>query len=57
VDRLKETYTRDLIIEKVDDKTPADKSLADKQEDAVYVVNPSGSPDSRVVATVELVHQ
>jgi hypothetical protein len=31
--------------------------LADKQEDAVYVVNPSGSPDSRVVATVELVHQ
>jgi len=57
VGRLKDTYTRDLIIEKVDDKTPADKSSADKQENAVYVVNPSGSPDSRVVADVELVHQ
>lgn len=57
VGQLKETYTRDLIIEKVDDKTPTDKSLADKQECAVYVVNPSGSADSRVVAELELVHQ
>ncbi len=57
VGRLKETYTRDLIIERVDDKTSTDKSLADKRECAVYVVNPSGSPDSRVVAEIELVHQ
>src|ERR1039457_4423136 len=55
VDRLRTTYSRDLIIERVDDKTPADKS--DKQENAVYVVNPSGSSDSRVVADLKLVHQ
>ena len=57
VGRLRETYTRDLIIETVDDKTPQDKSSADKKEDAVYVVNPSGSADSRVVAEIELVHR
>jgi len=57
VGRLHDTYTRDLIVEKVDDKTPADKSSANKQENAVYVVNPSGSSDSRVVATIDLVHQ
>ena len=28
VGRLRDTYTRDLVIEKVDDKTPADKSAA-----------------------------
>jgi hypothetical protein len=28
-----------------------------KQETAVYVVNPSGSADSRVVADIQLVHQ
>jgi hypothetical protein len=57
VGRLKETYTRDLIIEKVDEKTPEDKSSANKKENATYVVNPSGSADSRVVAEVLLVHQ
>ena len=51
------TYTRDLIVETVDDSTPADKSPEQKKEAAVYVVNPSGSPDSRVVADVELVHR
>ncbi|MGD0872209.1 MAG: DUF4384 domain-containing protein [Bryobacteraceae bacterium] len=55
VGRLRTTYARDLIIERVDDKTPADKS--DKQENAVYVVNPSGSSDSRVIADLTLVHQ
>ena len=55
VGRMRETYTRDLIIEKVDDQTPEDKS--NKKENAVYVVNPSGSADSRVVAEVKLVHQ
>jgi hypothetical protein len=50
-----QTYTRDLVIEKVDEKTE-DKSSA-KKENAVYVVNPSGSADSRVVADVKLVHQ
>jgi hypothetical protein len=50
-----QTYTRDLVIETVDEKTE-DKSSA-KNENAVYVVNPSGSADSRVVADVKLVHQ
>ena len=57
VGQLRDTYTRDLIIEKVDDKTPEDKSSANKKEDATYVVNPSGSADSRVVAEILLVHQ
>jgi hypothetical protein len=57
VGHLRDTYTRDLVIEKVDEKTPEDKSAANKKENAVYVVNPSGSSDSRVVAEVTLVHQ
>jgi len=57
VGHLRDTYTRDLVIEKVDEKTPEDKSAANKKENAVYVVNPSGSADSRVVAEVNLVHQ
>jgi len=57
VGRLRDTYTRDLIIEKVDEKTPGDKSPESKKENAVYVVNPSGSSDSRVVADLTLVHQ
>ena len=56
VGRLRDSYTRDLIIEKVDDKTPADKA-GSKKEKAIYVVNPSGSSDSRVVADIQLVHQ
>jgi hypothetical protein len=55
VGHLKDTYTRDLIIEKVDEKTE-DKSSA-KSENAIYVVNPSGSSDSRVVADIKLVHK
>lgn len=56
VGQLRETYTRDLIVEKVDENTAADES-GDKKEKAVYVVNPSGSADSRVVADLRLVHQ
>ena len=52
VDRMREAYGRDLIIEKVDPGTPGDK-----KETAVYVVNPSGSANSRVVADLHLVHQ
>jgi len=52
VDRMRASYSRDLIIEKVDPGTPGDK-----KETAVYVVNPSGSADSRVVADLHLVHQ
>ena len=52
VGRLRESYTRDLIVEKVDESTPGDR-----KEKAVYVVNPTGSRDSRVVADLHLVHQ
>jgi hypothetical protein len=52
VGKLRNTYARDLIIEKVDESTPGVK-----KEKAVYVVNPSGSGDSRVVADLHLVHQ
>jgi hypothetical protein len=53
VGRLRTTYSRDLVIEAVDPGTPGGK----KKEYAVYVVNPSGSPDSRVVADLQLVHK
>jgi len=51
IGKLRNTYARDLIVEKVDDdQTP-------KKERAVYAVNPTGSADSRVVADVTLKHQ
>jgi hypothetical protein len=53
VGRLRnQVYARDLIFEKVDDATPGDK-----KEKAIYVVNPTGSPESRLVADVTLKHQ
>jgi len=55
VGRLRTVYARDLVIEKVDEKTP--EAAGTKKETAVYVVNRSGSPDSRLVADLELVHR
>ena len=52
VGALRSVHSRDLKIEKVDERTPGEK-----KENAVYVVNPSGSADSRVVADLLLVHQ
>jgi hypothetical protein len=52
VDRMRASYSRDLIIEKVDPST-----AGDKKETAVYVVNPTGGADARVVADLHLVHQ
>jgi len=53
VQRVKaEVYARDLVFEKVDDKTPGEK-----KEKAVYVVNKTGSAESRVVTDVTLNHQ
>jgi len=53
VGRLRnQVTTRDLVFEKVDDSTPGDK-----KEKAVYVVNPTGSPESRLVTDVTLKHQ
>jgi hypothetical protein len=53
IGHLREAYGRDLIIERVgDEDTPGPQ-----KEKAVYVVNPTGSSDSRVVADIGLVHR
>jgi hypothetical protein len=52
IGRLRNTYARDLIVEKVDDEQAGPKT-----EKAVYAVNPTGSVDSRVVADVALKHE
>jgi hypothetical protein len=49
---LRTAYSRDLVIEKVDAATDTQK-----RETAVYVVNPSGRPDSRLVADLQLAHR
>jgi hypothetical protein len=49
---LRTAYARDLVIEKVDEHT-----AGERKETAVYVVNPSGSSDSRVVADLQLAHR
>ncbi|HTY60733.1 MAG TPA: DUF4384 domain-containing protein [Acidobacteriota bacterium] len=56
VDRFRTVYSRDLIIEKVDEATPPPPSAPSK-DNAVYVVNPSKSADARVVADVTLIHK
>ena len=53
INRLRnDLQSRDLIIEKASDAEPAAKG-----DKAVYVVNPSGSASSRVVADVPLTHR
>jgi Domain of unknown function (DUF4384) len=52
VDRLRTTYSRDLLIEKIDDDKPGDR-----KEKAVYIVNPTGNSDSHVWADIRLVHK
>ena len=52
VGRMRSTYARDLVIEKVTPSSPGER-----KETAVYVVNPTGSSSSRVVADLSLVHQ
>lgn len=44
--------SRDLVFQKVDESTPGGK-----KEQAVYIVNRTGSADSRVVVDVSLNHQ
>lgn len=43
---------RDLVFETVDENTPGEK-----KEKAVYVVNPTAKPDSRLVVDLKLQHQ
>jgi hypothetical protein len=52
VDRLRSAYSRDLVLEKIDDDKPGDR-----QEKAVYIVNPTGNSDSHVWADIRLVHK
>ena len=52
VDRLRNTSSRDLRIEKIDEDGPGDH-----KEKAVYVVNRSGKSDSQVWADLKLVHK
>jgi hypothetical protein len=54
VGRLRNVYARDLVVEKVDDSAPAPGG---RMEKAVYVVNPNGAADARVVADVRLTHR
>jgi hypothetical protein len=56
VGMLRIAYSRDLVIEKVDENSVG-SGPAPKKENAVYVVNPSVSRDSRLVADLELVHR
>lgn len=50
------TWSRDLIVEDASAETQPDHSGA-RQDKSFYAVNPSGSPDSRVVADITLNHQ
>jgi hypothetical protein len=52
VDRLRSAFSRDLLIEKIDDDKPGTK-----KEKAVYIVNPTGNSDSHVWADIRLVHK
>jgi len=55
ISQMRQLYSRDLIIEKVNPDTTGDK--VEKKEFAMYVVNPTGSPKSRLVADISLEHQ
>jgi hypothetical protein len=57
VSEIRETYSRDLIIEKGDQEQPAQNAASQQRDHAVYVVNPKGSADSRVVADIPLTHK
>jgi hypothetical protein len=57
IDRFRnDVQARDLIIEKAGDEEPAAKADG-KVDQSVYVVNPSGSSASRVVADIGLTHR
>jgi len=55
ISQMRQLYSRDLIIEPVNPDTTGDKEA--RKEFAMYVVNPTGSPNSRLVADISLEHQ
>jgi hypothetical protein len=56
VSRLRATYSRDLVIEPVNEKGDSGQPGHDA-EHSVYIVNPKGGADSRVVADISLAHE
>ena len=56
VDRMRKVYARDLIIEKVDETSPADRRRARQREGGVRGESVARG-DSRVVADVTLTHK
>jgi hypothetical protein len=56
IERLRNANLPNLVMEKVDETKPAHPP-AQNREKAVYVVNPSHSEDSRLVADVMLNHR
>jgi hypothetical protein len=54
---IRATYTRDLIIEDLGQEPSGQEQAGQQQDKSVYVVNPKGSKDSRVVADILLNHQ
>ena len=48
---------RDLVFEKVSDKTPASRTEGTRKEKAVYVVNTNRSPEARLVIDLVLKHR
>jgi len=56
VNRLRTSYTRDLVLEEVGEAAPAAEEKPGKER-AVYVVNRTNGPDSRVVADIKLIHE
>jgi hypothetical protein len=53
IGQFRQLYSRDLIIEKAEDEPTSEKP----EDKGVYVVNPKGASDSRVVADIHLTHQ
>jgi hypothetical protein len=55
--RLRNASSRDLVVEAVNPNTPSGPAAGEKKETAVYVVNRTGSENSRLVAELHLVHR
>ena len=55
VNRLRTSYTRDLVLEEVGQAPAAEEKASGER--AVYVVNRTNGPDSRVVADIKLIHE
>jgi len=57
IEALRAAYSRDLIIEKGDEEPAGQQQAGQQADQSVYVVNPKGSAESRVVADICLIHK